>query len=103
MFGELLELPDIAYYSHPAVADNAKGILQALADGKGAGKKLALRPVNGLPWVIYSPTHLEGAGREKVITQPWGIDGIPEHPGYERLPNRLRMDAAGDATDARHE
>lgn len=88
MFGELLELPDIAYYSHHAVVDDAVGILQALEGGTAADMKLAVRPIDGLPWVIYSPSYLQRAGRETVITQPWGIDGIREHPGYARLPNR---------------
>ncbi|MDX2377774.1 hypothetical protein M4I32_13285 [Microbacterium sp. LRZ72] len=90
MFGELLEIPDIAYYSHHAVVDDAAAILQALVDGNGADRKIALRPIDGLPWVIYSPTRLQGADREKVITQPWNITGIPEDAGYDRLPNRAK-------------
>ena len=46
-------------------------------------------PVDGLPWVIYSPKHLEAAGVEVVITQRWSIEGMNEHPKYELLPNRL--------------
>ena len=90
MFGELLEIPDIAYYTHHAVVDNAAEILKLLEDGYGANRKIALRPVDGLPWVIYSPARLQGAGRETVVTQPWNITGMSEHAGYGRLPNRSK-------------
>jgi len=88
IFGELLEIPDIAYYAHHVVVDDAAEILRAVEGGNGADRKIALRPVDALPWVIYSPTRLEGAGRENVVTQPWNITGMPEHAGYSRLPNR---------------
>lgn len=88
-FGEVLEVDRVAYYSHHVLVDDAPAVQRALENGTAEGMKLSLRPVDGLPWVLYSPAKLEAAGRQTVITQPWGLEGIAEHPGYERLPNRL--------------
>lgn len=88
-FGEILEVDHVAYYSHHVLVDDAPAVQAALQNATAAGMKLSLRPAEGLPWVLYSPPILEAAGRETVVTQPWGLEGVVEHPGYERLPNRL--------------
>lgn len=88
LFGEELSLEDIAYYAHRARIDDPEEIYSALDDGTAAGMHVAIRPVDGLPWVIYSPSLLEAAGHSVVITKPWSIEGLDEHPGYGRLPNR---------------
>ncbi|MBG0717619.1 hypothetical protein G3N18_05925 [Microbacterium sp. 2C] len=89
LFGERLEIDRIAYYSHHVLVDEASTARDALANGTAAGMKISLRPIDGLPWVIYVPAALEASGRTTVITQPWNLEGLSEHPGYSRLPNRL--------------
>ncbi|WP_285028437.1 hypothetical protein [Plantibacter sp. ME-Dv--P-122b] len=90
---EVLDTPfhldEVAYYTHHAVADGSERLLADLRAGKGEGNHLAIRPADELPWVIYSPSHLEAAGHSVVITKPWSVEGINEHPGYTRLPNKL--------------
>jgi hypothetical protein len=87
LFGESLQLDEIAYYSHSARVDDAGEVLVALRSGLAEGRQISVRPIDGLPWVIYSPPLLEKAGHETVITRPWGIAGINEHPRFELLPN----------------
>lgn len=89
LFGETLEIDRVAYYSHHVLVDEAAAARDALAAGTAAGMKISLRPIDGLPWVIYAPEALEASGRTTVITQPWGLEGLREHPGYGHLPNRL--------------
>ncbi|MEV7799229.1 hypothetical protein AB0O14_09085 [Microbacterium foliorum] len=89
LFGETLEIDRVAYYCHHVLVDEAAAVQDALSKGTAAGMKLSLRPADGLPWVIYAPELLEAAGRRTVITQPWDLEGVSEHPGYSRLPNRL--------------
>ena len=89
LFDTPLRLDEIAYYTHSAKVDNAEYLLGVLRAGKGEGKRIDIRPVDGLPWVIYSPKHLEAARVDAVIIQPWAIEGMNEHPKYELLPNRL--------------
>lgn len=88
LFDTPLHLDEIAYYTHAATVDNAEHLLAQLRAGKGEGQRIDMRPVDGLPWVIYIPKHLEAAGVD-IITQPWAIEGMNEHPTYELLPNRL--------------
>ncbi|MFJ6531745.1 hypothetical protein [Microbacterium sp. NPDC091662] len=89
-FGEVLEIDGLAYYTHHALVDDAESLRQAFIDQTAEGKTLTIRPADGLPWVIYSPTHIERAGNTTVLAQPWGITGLPEHSGFARLPNHVR-------------
>ncbi|GAA1218316.1 hypothetical protein F6W70_03750 [Microbacterium maritypicum] len=91
LFGEPLEIERVRYYAHHATVDDAEQLNKALADGKGAGMKIALRPIDGLPWLLYAPP-LSGVADEVVIPQPWGIEGIREHPGFSRLPQLSQAD-----------
>ncbi|MEW2008928.1 hypothetical protein AB0300_05610 [Microbacterium sp. NPDC078814] len=98
-FGELLEIDGLAYYTHHALVDDAESLRQAFVDDTAEGKTITVRPADGLPWVIYSPTHIERAGHTTVLAQPWGIPGLPEHPGFARLPNHVRsQESAGPQT-----
>jgi hypothetical protein len=86
LFGEQFVLGEIAYYTHSAVIDGASEILEVLKSGNGVGQEISIRPIDDLPWVIYCPPLLEVA-TNTVITEPWDINGIPEHPKYAALPN----------------
>jgi len=88
LFGTALDLDEIAFYAHHATVDGSADILAELRAGRGDGKHIDIRPAGGLPWVIYSPKHMEAAGVEVVVTQPWAITGMKEHPKYTSLPNR---------------
>lgn len=89
-FEEILEIDGLAYYTHHALVDDAESLQQAFIDQTAEGKTLTIRPADGLPWVIYSPTHIERAGHTTVLAQPWGITGLSEHSGFARLPNHVR-------------
>lgn len=87
LFDVPLHLDELAYYTHHAIADNAGHLLRVLRDGQGEDERIEIRPIEDLPWVIYSPAHLKAAGVGVIITQPWAIDGMNEHPKYDLLPN----------------
>ncbi|MDZ5146376.1 hypothetical protein [Microbacterium testaceum] len=88
MFGEELVLADIAYYAHGARIDEPDLVRAAFERGTARNMRVEIRPVDGLPWVIYSPGLLEAAGHDVVVTKPWGLRGVDERSGYDRLPNR---------------
>ncbi|MFF1540667.1 hypothetical protein ACFVWL_11355 [Microbacterium sp. NPDC058269] len=85
-FGERLVLDHVRYYAHHAMVDDAAAVRRAIDAGAAAGTQIAIRPVDDIPWIIYSPEHATNAGRAEVVPQPWGIDGVREHPGFGRLP-----------------
>ena len=95
-FGEVLEIDEIFYYAPHVLVDDADAIQQAF-HGTAEGLRIALRPIDGLPWVIYAPTFVERAGHETVLTHPWSITGVDEHPGFMRLPNRVHDHTDGAA------
>jgi hypothetical protein len=88
-FGERLVIDELVYYAHHVLVEDAEVVQQALRNGSAEDMKIALRPVDGLPWVIYSPKYVERARHETVITRPWSVPGITEHPGFMRLPNQV--------------
>lgn len=77
------------YYTQSAEVINRDELLAALDDGDTEGLPIALRPTDGMPWTVYIPNLLNARGEEKVQARPWGIEGMPEHAGYERLPHAL--------------
>ena len=90
MFGATLRLGEVRLYTHHAIVPDRKKIVAAFEAGTAAGMKLNLRPVDGQPFVMYAPAYMSTDPDAVVRTYPWGLTGIPEHPKYDALPNRVR-------------
>lgn len=88
MFGATLRLGEVRLYTHHAIVPDRLKIVAAFEAGTAAGMKLNLRPVDGQPFVMYAPAYMSTDA--VVLTYPWGLTGIPEHPKYDALPNRVR-------------
>lgn len=71
-------------YTHPRlIADGAQEQLEALNDGQGAGSQVTLRPAEGQPFVIFSPSLVKS--NNAIVAEPWGIESIPEPAGLRLL------------------
>jgi hypothetical protein len=90
MFGASLRLGEVRLYTHHATVSESKEIIAAFKTGTAAGMKLNLRPIDGQPFVMYAPAYMSTDPDAVVRTYPWGLTGIPEHPKYDALPNRVR-------------
>lgn len=83
VLGEELFIGSLGIY-HPNVgADHAAAHLKALRAGKAAGRRVHFRPNDDTPFRIYSPARMKP--NDKVVAEPWGLDGIPEHAQFEQL------------------
>lgn len=83
VLGEELFIGSLGIY-HPNVgADDARGHLQALLAGKAAGRRVHFRPNDETPFRIYSPARMRP--NDKVVADPWGLNGIPEHAHFGNL------------------
>ena len=90
MFGATLRLGEVRLYTHHAIVPDRKKVVAAFEAGTAAGMKLNLRPVDGQPFVMYATAYMSTDPDAVVRTYPWGLTGIPEHPKYDALPNRIR-------------
>jgi hypothetical protein len=90
LFGATLRLGEVRLYTHHAVVPDRRKIVAAFEAGTAAGMKLNLRPVDEQPFVMYAPAYMSKDPDAVVKTYPWGLTGIPEHPEYDALPNRIR-------------
>lgn len=83
VLGEELFIGSMGIY-HPNVgADDAAAHLNALRTGKAAGRRVHFRPNDDTPFRIYSPARTKP--NDKVVAEPWGLDGIPEHAHFGQL------------------
>ncbi|TDX74479.1 hypothetical protein EDF35_3972 [Rathayibacter sp. PhB151] len=88
LFGQELRLRNVRVY-HPLLeADDSENVLEALREGKAAGRKVVFRGKENTPFTIYSEEFLAPDGI--INAHPWGVLGVPEHPGLEHLPHRKR-------------
>lgn len=83
VLGEELFVGSMGIYHAHARADGSAGHLKALRAGKGAGRKVHLRPADNAPFRIYSPSRMNP--EDQVIAEPWGLHGIPEHRNFGKL------------------
>jgi hypothetical protein len=83
ILGEELFIGSMGVYHAHACADGAAEHLKALLAGKGAGRKVHLRPADHTPFRIYSPSRMKP--EDKVIAEPWALHGIPEHRNFHKL------------------
>lgn len=86
LLGRTLEIGPLRIYSHHALVDDGADLLRLVNEGRGAGATVSARPVDGLPFLVYSPQAVESAGSHTVIPHPWNLTGIDEHPGFGALP-----------------
>lgn len=87
MFGATLRPGPVYIYSHHVLADDAGGLIAALDAGAAAGRRLVIRPADGGPFLIYSPTKLLERRLSPVRAYPWSLSGIAEHSKFGDLPN----------------
>lgn len=90
MFGTTLSLGEVRLYTHHAIVEDRQKIVSAFEAGTAAGMKLTFRPIDAQPFVMYAPAYMSTDPDAVILTYPWGLTGIPEHPKYEALPNRVR-------------
>ena len=83
ILGEELFIGSLGIYHSNIRADGSTDHRKALLAGKGAGRKVHLRPADGAPFRIYSPARMKPD--EKVIADSWGLHGIPEHRNLDKL------------------
>lgn len=76
ILGEQIVLEDMRIYHPRLIADGAQEHFHAVNDGRGAGRQVTLRPANGQPFVIFSPSRMQP--NDAIVAEPWGIEGIPE-------------------------
>lgn len=83
LLGEELFIGSVGIY-HPHVgADDAPAHLAALRAGEAAGRRVHFRPNDNTPFRINSPARMKPA--DKVVAEPWGLEGIPEHAQFGQL------------------
>ncbi|MDD7833940.1 hypothetical protein [Paenarthrobacter sp. AB444] len=83
LLGEKIILEDMRIYHPRLIADGAQQHLQAVKNGLGAGRRVTLRPANGEPFVIFSPSRMRP--NDAIVAEPWGIEGILEPAGLALL------------------
>lgn len=83
ILGEQIVLEDMRIYHPRLIADGAQEHFHAVKDGRGAGRQVTLRPANGQPFVIFSPSRMQP--NDAIVAEPWGIEGIPEPAGLALL------------------
>ncbi|MFF2296548.1 hypothetical protein [Arthrobacter sp. NPDC058127] len=83
LLGEKILLDDMRIYHPRLIADDAREHLQAVKDGVGAGRQVTLRPANGQPFVIFSPSRMKP--NDTIVAEAWGIEGIAEPAGLEAM------------------
>jgi hypothetical protein len=81
ILGTDVYVEDVFIFCRMAKALNGAVLRQMLREGSAEGKRVEVRAMDGLPFVIYAP----GASREgQVETRGWELGDLPEHPGLAR-------------------
>ncbi|MBP1231656.1 hypothetical protein JOE40_001300 [Arthrobacter sp. PvP102] len=91
VLGEELLVGSMGIYHQRIRVDGAEEHLKSLRAGRGGGRKMHMRPVDGSPFRIYSPARM--GPDDAVVAEPWGLTGIPEHENFDALAS-----APGSAT-----
>lgn len=83
IMGRELNVGSIGIYQPRIQAEDAETHRQALNAGTAGGRKVRLVPVDGDPFIVFSPSRR--TDDSPIVAEPWGLAGIPEHKNLRML------------------
>lgn len=83
IMGLELNAGSIGIYQPRIQAEDGATHRRALDAGKAGGRTVRLVPVDGDPFIIFSPPRR--TDDSPIVAEPWGLTGIPEHKNLGML------------------